>query len=159
MNKLQHVRDGVVITRVDVEQNTLEGLVLVLVAVAVLGATRGSKTQELGKDEELFLEGRLGLGSGLVLGLGNQLGLLLLVLVRQGLLKLSEAGAVVLLELLGLSQLLFELGELALEGWLLLNRGLLVGIDDLERDELLEALVGMLGNLFLNLDKIGLRMG
>lgn len=159
MNKLQHVRDGVVITRVDVEQNTLEGLVLVLVAVAVLGATRGSKTQELGKDEELFLEGRLGLGSGLVLGLGNQLGLLLLVLVRQGLLKLSEAGAVVLFELLGLSQLLFELGELALEGWLLLNRGLLVGIDDLERDELLEALVGMLGNLFLNLDKIGLRMG
>lgn len=159
MNKLQHVRDGVVITRVDVEQNTLEGLVLVLVAVAVLGATRGSKTQELGKDEELFLEGRFGLGSGLVLSLGNQLGLLLLVLVRQGLLKLSEAGAVVLLELLGLSQLLFELGELALEGWLLLNRGLLVGIDDLERDELLEALVGMLGNLFLNLDKIGLRMG
>lgn len=159
MNKLQHVRDGVVITRVDVEQNTLEGLVLVLVAVAVLGATRGSKTQELGKDEELSLEGRLGLGSGLVLGLGNQLGLLLLVLVRQGLLKLSEAGAVVLLELLGLSQLLFELGELALESWLLLNRGLLVGIDDLERDELLEALVGMLGNLFLNLDKISLRMG
>lgn len=159
MNKLQHVRDGVVITRVDVEQNTLEGLVLVLVAVAVLGATCGSKTQELGKDEELSLEGRLGLGSGLVLGLGNQLGLLLLVLVRQGLLKLSEAGAVVLLELLGLSQLLFELGELALESWLLLNRGLLVGVDDLERDELLEALVGMLGNLFLNLDKISLRMG
>lgn len=80
----------------------------------------------------------------LLLELCNSVGLVLLVLSGQGLLKAGEVGRatrpVLLVELEVLGELLLETAELGLELGLLETLRLLVIVDDLGLDELVEGL-------------------
>ena len=156
LDELQHVLDGILVAGVDVEQNAFESHILVGSAVGILSATGRGKAEELGEVEQAVVELLVGIGLGLLLKLSSKLGLLLGKLVVEGLLLLGEADLVVSIKLLDESKLLVKLEELGLEGRLLEVCSLLVGIDDLERHQVVERLVAVLGYQVVNLGSIGL---
>lgn len=87
----------------------------------------------------------LGIFFGLLRELSDEIGLLLLELLRQGLCLIRKTSPVLLVDLLVLRQLLLELGELGLQHGLLLVSRLLVGINDLKCHKFVERLAAVLG--------------
>ena len=86
VDQLQHCRHARLIARVDVEQDTLEGQVLIELGIGILGAACGSEAEELRQDEEAVVQLLLSVGLGLVQGLADGICLLLLVALCQRLL-------------------------------------------------------------------------
>lgn len=127
---------------------------MTLVRLGILGllAAVGGESQELRQDQKAvvksLLRGRLSLGSSVALAL------------RQGLFELrllcSGARAVLLIDFLVLSQLFLILSKLSLERRFLENLGFLVGIDDFLGDQVVKALVGMLGAKSIDFGGVGL---
>jgi hypothetical protein len=140
-----------------VEQDTLESHILVRGAVRILDAAGGRKAEELGENEEVVVERGVGVRLGLLCKLGDSIRLLLLQLLRQSLLLLSQADPVFLVDLPVLGELLLELEQLRLQGRLLEVGGLLVGVDDLGENKVIERLVVMLGDDGIDLGGVGLR--
>ena len=100
----------------------------------------GSETQELGKDQQTIVQRFLRIDLGLFLDLSNSVGLVLLVCLLDVGLDRSNLGTVLSIDLLVLGQLLLQPCNLGLEGVQVVDLLLLVGIDDLELDELLGGL-------------------
>ncbi len=141
-DQIGHSIHGNVIASVDLNQNTLQGLVLVQRWVDILLSAGSSQSQELRDNEEsllLLLLGSLSLG-----GRNSLLGLLL-VLAGQLLLGASDSslGAclVLFVELLEVGDLLLVLGECGLKGWLFQDLCLLVGINLAGGNQLIKGLV------------------
>lgn len=132
------------------QKDALQSNVLVLLGVGLVLAAGGGQAQELREHEQAAVKGLLRFGGSLGLGGRDGVGLVLGVLVCQALLQLRLVGrgaqAVVAVHLLILAQLLLEAGQLGEQGGLLQVLRLLVGIEDLEADELVEGLVGVLGD-------------
>lgn len=141
-DQIGHSIHGNVIASVDLNQNTLQGLVLVQRWVDILLSAGSSQSQELRDNEESLL--LLLLGS-LSLGGRNSLLDLLLVLAGQLLLGASDSslGAclVLFVELLEVGDLLLVLGECGLKGWLFQDLCLLVGINLAGGNQLIKGLV------------------
>lgn len=156
LDKLQHVLNSVLVARVDVEQNAFKSHILVGSAVGILSATGGGKAEELGKVEQAVVELLVGISLGLLFEFSLELSLLLGKLLVERLLLLGQADLVVSIELLDESKLLVKLEELGLEGRLLEVGGLLVGVDDLESNQVFERLVAVLGYQMVDLGGIGL---
>lgn len=158
--QLEDAVHGALVASVHAQEDALNCQVLIAVRVALLGAARGGKTQELREVEEGFVE--------LLVVLAREPLLLLLQCVGDGLLaatggRLLELGALSLclglelaLQLLKLTQLLLKLGDLGGQGRLALQLGLLVGIDDLLGDQIVERLVGVSCNMSFGLGDVGL---
>jgi hypothetical protein len=160
VHQLEHGGNGVLVSRVYVQQDTLQRHVLVQLAVGLLGTARSGQSEELRDGKQVVVQGLGRLLLGLVLDLRQRSLVLLLELLRQILLEGGllgvQATAVFLVDLQVLGQLLLELGELGLEAGLLENLGLLVGIDDLGGNKLVEALVRVAGDQGVGLGCIGL---
>ena len=109
------------------------------------------------------MQSLLSIGSSLLLHVVDSLGLLILVFLCQCLLEGgllgSEACPVLLVDLLVLGDLLLDLGELGLELGLLETLGSLIGVDDLEADELVKGLVLVLGDYGVGSGGVGLGNG
>ena len=148
---------------IDVKQDTLQGHVLVESCIGLLLPSGGGQAQELGKDQQAVMQSLLSIGSSLLLHVVDSLGLLILVFLCQRLLKGgllgSEACPVLLVDLLVLGDLLLDLGELGLELGLLETLGSLIGVDDLEADELVKGLVLVLGDYGVGSGGVGLGNG
>lgn len=157
LHQLQHGGNGVLVARIDVQEDALECHVLVRRRIRILGTAGGRKAEELREDEEVVVEGNSGVRLGLLRELSDRIGLFLGELVRQGLLLLLEPHTELLVDLLVLRELLLELEQLGLEGGLLEVRGLLVGVDDLGRHELVERLAPILGDDGVDLGGVGLK--
>lgn len=148
---------------IDIKQDTLQGHVLVKSCIGLLRPSSGGQTQELGKDQQAVMQSLLSIGSSLLLHVVDSVGLLILVFLCQCLLEGgllgSEACPVLLVDLLVLGDLLLDLGELGLELGLLETLGSLVGVDDLEPDELVKRLVLVLGDYGVGSGGVGLGNG
>lgn len=156
LDKLQHVLDSILVAGVDVEQDTFESHILVGSAVGILSATGRGEAEELREVEQAVVELLVGIGLGLLLELSNKVGLFLGKLVAEGLLLLGQADLVLSIKLPEESKLLVELEELGLQGRLLEVCGLLVGIDDLERHQVVKGLAAVLSYQVVDLGSIGL---
>jgi hypothetical protein len=103
----------------------------------------------------------LGVRLGLLLNLGDGLGLLLLKLLRQGFLNPGSlhghSDSVFLVDLLVLGQAVLQLGKLGLQGGFLEKLGFLVGIDDLGGNEIVEAFARVLGSEGIGFGSVRLR--
>lgn len=97
----------------------------------------GGETQELGQDQKTVMQRLLRILLSLFLDLSNSVGLVLFVCLLDVRLDRSNLGTVFSVDLLVLGQLLLQPCNLSLEGDQVVNLLLLVGIDDLELDELL----------------------
>lgn len=97
----------------------------------------GSETEELGEDQQAIVQRLLRIRLRLFLDLSNSVGLVLLVCLLDVGLDRSNLGTVLSIDLLVLGQLLLQPCNLSLEGVQVVDLLLLVGIDDLELDELL----------------------
>lgn len=159
LDELQHVLDSILVARVDVEQDTFESHILVGSAVGILSATGRGKAEELREVEQAVVELLVGIGLGLLLELGNKVGLFLGKLIGEGLLLLGQADLVLSIKLSEESKLLVKLEELGLQGGLLEVCGLLVGIDDLERHQVVKGLGAVLSYQVVDLGSIGLDWG
>lgn len=141
---LQHVVDGLLATTVHLEQNTLEGLTLSIVDIAV-ASQRSRTTEELGQSVELLAQFFLGGLSCVSNGISTDSFQFLLV----GFGKLSLLGSQTLLilgsKLLIVGDLLFSMGNGSLEGGFLQVLCLLVMIDFLFFDELVKRLSSVFG--------------
>ena len=100
----------------------------------------GSETQELGQDQQTIVQRLLRIHLSLFLHLSNSVGLLLLGCLLDVRLDRSDLGTVLSIDLLVLGQLLFQSRNLGLERVQVVDLLLLVGIDDLQLDELLGGL-------------------
>lgn len=97
----------------------------------------GGETQELGQDQETVVQRLLRILLSLFLDLSNSVGLVLLVCLLDVRLDRSNLGTVFSIDLFVLGQLLLQSRNLGLERVQVVDLLLLVGIDDLELDELL----------------------
>lgn len=97
----------------------------------------GGETQELGQDQETVVQRLLRILLSLFLDLSNSVGLVLLVCLLDVRLDRSNLGTVLSIDLFVLGQLLLQSRNLGLERVQVVDLLLLVGIDDLELDELL----------------------
>ena len=160
LHQLEHGSNRILVSRVHVQQDTLQRKVLVGLAIRLLGTASRGETEELGESEQVVVQGLGGPLLRLLLELGKLGLVLLLQLLGEGLLEgsllTSQAATVLLIDLEVLCQLLLELCELGLEARLLEDLSLLVCVDDLCGDELVEVLVGMASNQGIGLGSIGL---
>jgi hypothetical protein len=158
--ELQHGSHGVLVARVDVQQDTLQSHVLVQGGISVLGSTGSGQAQELGQDQKAVMLDLLDVGGSLFGGGDQGIGLLLLELLGKLLLQLGLVGgttrAVLVVNLFVLGERLLELGELGLELGLLHGLLLLVRVDDLGSDELVEGLALVLLDDDKGLGAVGL---
>lgn len=76
LHQLEHGSDGILVARVHVQQNALQGHVLVQLAVGLLSTTGSGEPEELGEDEEVVAQCLMSALLRLVLSL-SQLSLVL----------------------------------------------------------------------------------
>lgn len=89
LHQLEHGSNRILIAGVHVQQNTLQGHVLVQLIIRLLSTTSGGKSEELGEDEEVVTQGLMSALLRILLNLG-QFGLVfLLELLGEGLLESS----------------------------------------------------------------------
>lgn len=112
-------------------------MVLVLGRLGGFRPSVGGETQELRQDQKTVVQRLLRILLSLLLDLSNSIGLVLLVCLLDIRLDRSNLGTVLSIDLLVLGQLLLQSCNLGLEGVQVVDLLLLVGIDDLELDELL----------------------
>lgn len=112
-------------------------MVLVLGGLGGFRPSVGGQTQELGQDQKTVVQRLLRILLSLLLDLSNSIGLVLLVCLLDIRLDRGNLGTVLSINLLVLGQLLLQSCHFGLERVQVVDLLLLVGIDDLELDELL----------------------
>jgi hypothetical protein len=148
LDELEHSIHRTLIPPIHSHQDPLQRHVLVQRRVSILGTARSSKPKELRDSKEALPQLPLRASLARLPDLPQGLRLVLLkrrreVLLEALLLRL-QTGLVVGVDLPELAELLLELGELGLQGGLLQDLGLLVGVDDAGGDELVEGLFRVL---------------
>ena len=163
VDELVHRGNRSLITSVNLNQDTLQSLVLVQGGISLLLSSCSSKSQELRNDEESSVLGLLGLLASLSLNLGKSLLTLLAELVGQFLLGARNVclgtGLGLRVKLLVLLNLLLVLSQGSLKSWLLQDLGLLVWVDQLGGDKIVKGHVWVLGENVVDSGRMVLNEG
>jgi len=160
LDQLQHRGDSALVARVNVQQDTLQGHVLVGSGISIFGTSGGGQSQELSQDQQTVVLNLLNIGRSFLGGGYEGIGLFLLQSLRQVLLHLGlvrcALRSVLGFYLLVLGELLLHLSELRLELGFLEDLGLLIGIDDFSSDKFLKGLVLVLLDQYMGLGDVRL---